>query len=72
MSQSLRRVSRAAAVVRLGATVLVVVFAATCVRDQPTAPALLHDVIPNYFQGVLRDTTLHFLHELYNTCMNSQ
>lgn len=40
MPQSLRRVSRAAAVMRLAATVLVVVVASTCVRDQSTAPAL--------------------------------
>ena len=39
MSASLQRASRAATVVRLAATVLVLVSAATCVRDQTTAPA---------------------------------
>jgi hypothetical protein len=34
MSQPLRRLSRAAAVVRLAATTLVIVFAATCVRSR--------------------------------------
>ena len=38
MSESFRRVTRAAAVVRLAATVLVAVLAVTCTRDQPTAP----------------------------------
>jgi len=40
MSQPLRRVSRAAAVVRRTATVLVMVFAAACGNDRTTAPAL--------------------------------
>lgn len=31
----------------------------------------IHDVIPNYFDGVLRDTTVQFLHQLYNTCMSA-
>jgi hypothetical protein len=50
MSQSLRRVSRAVAVVRLGAMALVALVAITCTRDQPTAP--IGQILPTH--GPLR------------------